>query len=157
MSQNLFIDTHAELHELNTALQELQDEYKSNIDYDDNNIEKDYEENILPIDDNEAQSIFTNTQIGIYKIWSKVPLRYEESEIPETQEQFDEKLVEQDVDALQKNSKLLLTCCSKKCLIDNIINYEVAIKKFSIVSEVKQKSAKHVFIRNANKCECSNK
>lgn len=33
-TQNLFIDTHSELHELNSALEQLQDEYKFDIDYD---------------------------------------------------------------------------------------------------------------------------
>ncbi len=145
MSQNLFIDTHTELHELNTTLQELQDKYKFNFDYDDSITEKDCEENILPIDDNDAQSIFTNTQIEeFYKIWSKDPLHYEESEMHETQVQFDEKLVEQDVEAFQKKLKTT-PCCSKNCLIDNIINYEVATKKLQLFQKL-NKSQQNMFL-----------
>ena len=102
MAQNLFIDTHAELHELNATLEELQEEYKFNIDYNDNNNEEDYKESIL--DDDTTQSIFTNTQIEeFHKIWSKDPLHYEENETPDDQ-QFNKKLVEQDIEAFQKKT-----------------------------------------------------
>jgi hypothetical protein len=131
MSQNLFIDTHEELHELNAALEELQGEYKFNIDYDNNPTDED-RENFLPIDDDTTQSIFTNTQIEeFYRIWSKDPLHYEEGEMSETQEQFNEKLQEQDIEAFQNKLKTT-PCCSKKCLDNSIINYEVATKKFQL-------------------------
>ena len=115
MFQNLFIDTHAELHELNTALQQLQGEYKFDIVYDDNNINTDEDDEeyilvIIPKDDNAAQLIFTNTQIEeFHKIWKKdPPLHYDEkSEIPEDL-QFNENLIEQDIEALKKNSRPLL-------------------------------------------------
>ncbi|CAI2192565.1 19975_t:CDS:2, partial [Funneliformis geosporum] len=65
MSQNLFIDTHIELHELNTALQQLQGDILV----------------IIPKDDNVAQSIFTNTQIEkFHKIWKKDPPLHHDGE-----------------------------------------------------------------------------
>ncbi|CAI2179245.1 18264_t:CDS:2 [Funneliformis geosporum] len=52
MVQSLFIDTHSELHDLNRSLEDLQDEYKFNMDYNDNKTtSKDYGESILSIVD----------------------------------------------------------------------------------------------------------
>jgi hypothetical protein len=146
MSQNLFTDTHAELHELNAALSELQEEYKFNIDYDDDtNNEDDHEENILPIDDDTVLSVFTDAEIEeFYRIWNKDPLHYEESEAPEAQDQFNEKLQEQDIDAFQKKLKAT-SCCSKNCLADNIINHEVATKKFQLFQNL-NKSQQNMFL-----------
>ncbi|SRR5436190_1572709 len=146
MSQNLFIDTHAELHELNTALEQLQEEYKFNIEYDDNtDADEGNEENILPVNDNLAQSIFTNTQIEeFHRIWNKdPPLHEEENEIPEDQ-QFNEKLLEQDIESFKK--KLMTSpCCSKNCLTSNLVNYEIAIKKYQLFQNL-NKNQQNMFL-----------
>ena len=66
MAQNLFIDTHLELYDLNRSLKDLQDEYKFDIDH---------EKSILPINEDTSHSIFTNFQIEEFrKIWNKDPL-----------------------------------------------------------------------------------
>ncbi|CAG8699142.1 1210_t:CDS:1, partial [Funneliformis mosseae] len=49
------------LYELNIALEQLQNEYKFDINYD-NTVDEDYEKNV-PIDDDMFYSTFTNTQI----------------------------------------------------------------------------------------------
>ncbi|RGB24601.1 hypothetical protein C1646_772843 [Rhizophagus diaphanus] len=134
MAQNLFIDIHEELYELNTALEELQEEYKFNIDYG-NTTDEGHEENLQPVNDETAQSIFTNTQIDeFYRIWSKDPLHYEEGEMPKDHEQFNEKLQKQDIEAFQKKLKTT-PCCSKNCLVD-IINHEIATKKFQLFQKL---------------------
>ena len=73
MTENLFIDTHAELHELNAALEQLQEEYRFDIDYEDITDENEnYEEDVLPNNDDAVQFIFTNIQICEFqKIYNK--------------------------------------------------------------------------------------
>jgi len=141
-NQNLFIDTHSELHELNSALEQLQDEYKFDIDYDNNTTSEDHEESTFPVDDDTSYSIFTNSQIEeFHKIWNKDPLHYEESEVPE---EFNDKLMKQDIEAFQKKLKAT-PCCSKKCLINNIINYEIATKKFQLFQKL-NKNQQNIFL-----------
>ena len=148
MSQNLFIDTHSELHELNSALEQLQDEYKFDIDYDNNTTPEDHEESTFPVDDDTSHLIFTSSQIEeFHKIWNKDLLHYEESEVPE---EFNDKLMKQDIETFQKKLKTT-SCCSKKCLINNIIDYEIATKKFQLFQKL-NKNQQNMFLlgfRNA--------
>src|SRR3954452_1685656 len=96
-NQNLFIDTHSELHELNNALEKLQDEYKFDIDYDNNTISENYEKSTFSVDDDTSHLIFTNSQIEkFHNIWNKDPLHYKENEVPK---EFNDKLMKQDVKA----------------------------------------------------------
>jgi hypothetical protein len=142
MSQNLFIDTHSELYELNSALKQLQDEYKSDINYDNNTIFKDDEESTFPTDDDTSHTIFTNSQVEEFrKIWNKEQLHYEESEVPE---ELNNKLMEQDVEAFQKKIKAT-PCCSKNCLINNIVDYEIATKKFQLFQKL-NKNQQNMFL-----------
>jgi hypothetical protein len=89
-----------------------------------------------------SHSTFTNIQIEEFrKIWSKNPLHNEESEIPE---EFDEKLIKQDVEAFQRKLETT-SCCSKKCLINNIVNHEISIKKFKLFQKL-NKNQQNMFL-----------
>ena len=142
MSHNLFINTYSELHELNNALEQLQDEYKFDIDYDNNPTSEDDKESTFPIDDDTSHTIFTNFQVEEFrKIWNKEPLNYEESEVTE---EFNNKLMEQDVEAFQKKLKAT-PCCSKNCLINNIIDHEIATNKFQLFQKL-NKGQQNMFL-----------